>query len=1248
MKRVLFTLLVTACVCYQGFAQDKSKTFIRLEASQGRMSKTELLRNQLRMSSSEEMKALKTEDDQLGYRHEKFEHFYKGIRVEGSTYTIHSKNGVATHMTGNYATIAEVDINPQITGANALSAAKSATEASEFAWEANDGRTQATQDKPEGELVIVQNTSNGYKARLAYKYHILGNKPFVNAYVYIDAKTGEVVRYNSVIKHADAVGSGATRYSGTQTINTDSNTGSYRLRDYSRGNGILTYDGTTATSANQTTGRPNGSSDYTDNNNSWTAGEYDNADKDNAALDAHFAAEATYDFFMSNFNRDSYDGNGASIESHVNTDIESVYGYPAGYNDNAFWTGYVMVYGKGNSLDPLTTVDITAHEIGHAFCTGTADLVYEKESGAMNEGLSDIWGACVEYYVNQNYGLNKDLWNLGTEIGQTFRSMSNPKAYGDPDTYGGTNWISQNCTPSSQNDYCGVHTNSGVTNHWFYVLVAGETDTNDNNDSYSVTGIGVDDAAAIVWRTESIYLNTNSDYADFRTYSIQSAVELFGSGSAQEIAVTNSWYAVGVGSEYVQTCSLAAPGNLTSSSINDNGFTLSWSAVSGAASYTVTVGGSSTNVSGTSHVATGLNTGTQYACSVVANCGSGGSGPSSNLNVTTTGTPPLNYCSSNGNSTSDEYIGRVQLNTIDNATGASSGGYGDYTTQSTSLTKGDAYTITITPTWSGTVYNEAYSVWIDYNQDGDFADAGEQVYSQAASQTSPVSGSFTVPTGATNGNTRMRVSMKYNGIPTSCESFQYGEVEDYTIHVVTGSADTEAPSAPTGLAASSITQTTLTLNWNASADNVGVTGYDVYQGATNIGTVTTNSANITGLTAATSYSFTVRAKDLAGNVSDASNAVNVTTQSAGMSCSSTTSIPYSEGFESGFGAWTNQSGDDLDWTRRTGSTPSSSTGPSSASEGSYYMYVEASSPNYPSKETRIESPCYDLSGESAANFSFKYHMYGTNMGTLTLEATTDGNNWSSVWSQSGNKGNSWLTADVNMDTYTGEVVKLRFVGVTGSSYRGDMAVDDIAFSAGSTGGTTNVTLTMTFDNYPEETSWSIMSGSTTIASGGTYASQADGSTLNVNVELADGCYSLVMNDAYGDGMCCSYGSGSYSLTDGSTTLASGGSFGSSETTPFCVGGASFTAYGFGGSSPSSVGTPVSVDMYPNPVVGYFLNIVTTRDEVSYRITNLMGKRISSGQLENSKVDVSTLKSGVYLLQLVDKGGKSVIKKFTKE
>ncbi|MCB0686145.1 MAG: zinc metalloprotease [Saprospiraceae bacterium] len=103
---------------------------------------------------------------------------------------------------------------------------------------------------------------------------------------------------------------------------------------------------------------------------------------------------------------------------------------------------------------------------------------------------------------------------------------------------------------------------------------------------------------------------------------------------------------------------------------------------------------------------------------------------------------------------------------------------------------------------------------------------------------------------------------------------------------------------------------------------------------------------------------------------------------------------------------------------------------------------------------------------------------------------------------------------------------------------------------------TEVTVSITLDNYPEETSWAIKSGSTTVASGGTYGSQPDGSTVNTTICLPDGCYDFVIYDSYGDGICCSYGSGSYTVSGGGNTLASGGSFGASETTNFCVGGSS--------------------------------------------------------------------------------------------
>jgi hypothetical protein len=693
-------------------------------------------------------------------------------------------------------------------------------------------------------------------------------------------------------------------------------------------------------------------------------------------------------------------------------------------------------------------------------------------------------------------------------------------------------------------------------------------------------------------------------------------------------------------------CTADVPSNLAAGSVGSSTVSLSWDAVNIASydvQYKAASAGSWTTVaqSATSLNLSSLDPQTAYQARVRSKCDGGvNSAYSSVVNFTTTEIQ-LNYCAASGNSTSDEFISRVQIGGINNASGASSGGYGDYTNLSASLTKGSSETITITPTWTGTTYNEAYSVWIDYNKDGDFADAGEQVWTKAASKTTPVSGSFTIPASAVEGSTRMRVTMRYNAIPAECGAFDYGEVEDYT--VVIGGGDVIAPSAPASLSASNVAETTLTLNWSASTDNVGVTEYDVYQGATLLGSVATTSTNITGLTPGATYTFTVKAKDAAGNVSSSSNTATATMLVPGMDCSSTVTMPYSEGFESGLGAWTNASGDDFDWARKNGSTPSSNTGPSSASQGSYYMYIESSSPNYSSKTSILESPCFDLTGELEATLSFKYHMYGASaMGGMVLQASIDGTNWSAIWSANGNQGNAWLDATVNMDSYLGAPVKLRFVGTTGTTWQGDMAIDDVSMMAGAPAGPTTVTLSITFDNYPEETSWEIRDASGIVANGGTYGSQADGSTLNLDVELPDGCYDFIIKDAYGDGICCSYGSGSYSLRDGSTVLASGASFASSETTNFCVGGGT-SSYAV---STISEGVTDNFEVYPNPVRGSSITISTSKEDVMYVLTDYAGKTISSGELVNNTIDVNDLVPGFYLVQMTS-GGKTHTRKFVK-
>ena len=416
-------------------------------------------------------------------------------------------------------------------------------------------------------------------------------------------------------------------------------------------------------------------------------------------------------------------------------------------------------------------------------------------------------------------------------------------------------------------------------------------------------------------------------------------------------------------------CNATVPSGVNSSAVGATSATINWSAVAGA-TYDVRYRRTGTSAwttvaaTGTSEALSGLTASTAYEAQVRSKCSDGTTSSYSSSVTFTTTAVQLNYCSSNGNNVSDEYISRVQLGTINNASTAGSGGYSDFTSIATTLAKGSSNTISVTPTWTGTRYNEGYSVWIDYNQDGDFADSGEQVWTQSPTQTTPVSGSFTVPSSATEGSTRMRVSMKYNGIPTPCESFQYGEVEDYTITIGGGSGG--------------------------------------------------------------------------GGTSGCTSGIS--------------SFPYNEGFENTLGAWTQSSADDINWTVDANGTPSRNTGPSSATQGSYYIFVEASGngTGYPNKAAILNSPCFDLSSLSSATFSFNYHMYGAaDMGSIAVEVSNDdGATWTSIWNQTGNKGNSWQTANIDLSAYVGGGVQLRFNRVTGSTWQADIAIDNVSLTSG--------------------------------------------------------------------------------------------------------------------------------------------------------------------------------------------------------
>jgi len=418
------------------------------------------------------------------------------------------------------------------------------------------------------------------------------------------------------------------------------------------------------------------------------------------------------------------------------------------------------------------------------------------------------------------------------------------------------------------------------------LAASGTTQTTTNlswsgaTDNVGVTGYDVYQGAALLGSTAtSTYAVTGLMASTTYTFTVKAK------DAAGNISVASNTVSVTTSAPAGDTQAPTAP-TLAASGTTQTTTNLSWSGATdnvGVTGYDVYQGAALLgSTASTTYAVTGLSASTAYSFTVRAKDAAGNVSVASNTVSVTTLSAGITYCTSQGNSINDEFIGRVQIGSIDNTSGGISG-YVDYTSLSTNLTQGAAATITITPTWTGSTYSEGYAVFIDYNQDGDFDDAGETVWSKATSTTTPAVGTFSVPTGATSGATRMRVSMKYNGTPTACETFSYGQVEDYTVNIVVAAGDTTAPSTPTNLVASGTTQTTTTLTWNASSDNVAVTGYEVFLNGSSIGTVTTTSSNITGLTASTAYSFTVRSFDAAGNNSAMSNVANVTTLSNSVS-----------------------------------------------------------------------------------------------------------------------------------------------------------------------------------------------------------------------------------------------------------------------------------------------------------------------------------------------------------------------------
>ncbi len=472
-----------------------------------------------------ELDVVRIDIDNLGMRHVRFQQHYNGLPVVGANLIVHyTSDGVLKTVNGNYEPEISIAKTPRISGDEAVRLASQDLES--FFGSGNP-------DQPE--LVIFPWEGTTY---VAWRLFLYSDSPMGRWEYFVDAATGDVIYKADRIMDIDAVGTGVNVMGDPRNhIDVDYTGSEYQMRDLTRqasndphGHGGQMPAGNYIQTNIAGTNLPG--SIATDSDNYW-----DDPASQSPAVDGHVYSTLVYDYLLTQFNRNGYDDAGASMLCIVN--------YSGDGDNNAYWDGSrIVVWSWSSGWRSLATCpDVIAHEWGHAVTEYTSGLVYQKEPGALNESFSDMIGAAFEFFHDT---LDTPDWYMGENglvSGNGFRSLDNPHEFGDPDTYGTDDpyWIDVvNCSPSYQNDYCGVHTNSGVGNKWFSLLSDGGS-----HNGQAVVGIGVQNAMKVAYRANAFYWNSQTDYHEAALATMDAADDLDPTGTWSTRAA-EAWTAVQV------------------------------------------------------------------------------------------------------------------------------------------------------------------------------------------------------------------------------------------------------------------------------------------------------------------------------------------------------------------------------------------------------------------------------------------------------------------------------------------------------------------------------------------------------------------------------------------------------------------------------------------------------------------------------------------------------------------------------
>jgi len=486
----------------------------------------------LGLDRKEDLKPLRNFVGKNGWTRNRYIQTYKGLDVLGSSYILHVKDGHVKKSTGTLLPYINVSSVPKLKEAQAVQALKDQIINSiEDIAKYNVVEVYNSIEVLDRRLCVMDKAYPGFSGnyRLVYELDARYEAENYEKFRYlIDANTGLLLDQFTEICHIGEEGKALTRYYGEQDITTTkTEEGNFRLYDDTRN--VHTVNG------NQRNGSLTYNYEYfTDEDNYWNNA---NEDIDEVAGDAHYCSSAYHDYMLDNYGWEGVDGEGGALVAVVHTRGK--------YYLNAYWDGTASYYGNGLCADygPLTTLDVVGHEYAHGFTEFTSGLIYRNESGALNESISDILGKALEHaYDPQNFN-----WDIGgrfiTSDALPFRSMSDPNERNDPKYYRGLFW------QNGLGDNGGVHSNSGVYNYWYYILVEGDTGTNEAGVNYDVNAIGFDKATDIVFGTQVAYFTPSSNYVEAFKRTLEYTADTYGENSDEYNAVSEAWKAVGLSAD---------------------------------------------------------------------------------------------------------------------------------------------------------------------------------------------------------------------------------------------------------------------------------------------------------------------------------------------------------------------------------------------------------------------------------------------------------------------------------------------------------------------------------------------------------------------------------------------------------------------------------------------------------------------------------------------------------------------------